>query len=292
VMARFATLVGLLCLAVNVSAFVTPTLPRPVHSVASSGALSLRAGLSFQPGKVVVLGGAGFVGSRVCKTLVESGCSVTSVSLSGVPPEWAKGEPWVEQVQWTAGDAAKDDLKGTMSGAKACVSCVGVIGFDDEYLAAGNGPPTVEGAKMAKAAGVPRFVYVSVADAVRDNVGSIALKGYFAGKKESEAAIAEAYGADNSLIVCPGFVYGGDSFAISPPRVNQQYGSFVENTLSLAPFKALAGVLPGVAGLALQPPVCVDDVAKAVTSGALGLQSGRVDGTESIKEAGAAVQSA
>ena len=50
--------------------------------------------------KVAVLGGSGFVGSRVCKTLVDSGANVISVSASGVAPAWAAGEPWAKSVEW------------------------------------------------------------------------------------------------------------------------------------------------------------------------------------------------
>ena len=40
--------------------------------------------------RVTVAGGSGFVGSRVCKYLVENGADqVVSVSQSGKPPAWA-----------------------------------------------------------------------------------------------------------------------------------------------------------------------------------------------------------
>lgn len=51
--------------------------------------------------KVVVLGGNGFVGSRVCKALVDAGCEVVSVSRSGTPPSWAAGSDWVGSVTWS-----------------------------------------------------------------------------------------------------------------------------------------------------------------------------------------------
>ena len=51
--------------------------------------------------KVVVLGGNGFVGSRVSKLLVQAGCEVVSVSRSGAPPSWAGKEDWVSGVNWT-----------------------------------------------------------------------------------------------------------------------------------------------------------------------------------------------
>lgn len=55
----------------------------------------------------------------------------------------------------------------------------------------------------AKQAGVPRFVYVSVGSAVKDNVQNIAMKGYFQGKSQTEAAIAV------SVLILPNTDTGG-----------------------------------------------------------------------------------
>jgi len=234
--------------------------------------------------RVVVLGGGGFVGSRVSKLLAEAGAEVTSISKTGSRPAWASGEPWVSDVEWVAGDPAVSDLSQYLRGASAVVSCIGVIGGSDEEMRRGNGEINVQAVAAAREAGVPKFVYVSVGSAVKDNVGSIALKGYFEGKRQAEDAILDAYGAGSSLIVCPTFIYGGDSFAVNPPRVTSAYGSFVEASLSLGPVRTLAGILPGVLGLALRPPVSVNDVAAAAAGGALGrVTAWRCDGTDEIK---------
>mmetsp|Transcript_33424 Transcript_33424/g.94647 ORF Transcript_33424/g.94647 Transcript_33424/m.94647 type:complete len:279 (-) Transcript_33424:654-1490(-) len=124
--------------------------------------------------KVVVLGGNGFVGSRVCKMLVNAGCEVVSVSRTGAPPSWAAGkEAWVDSVAWTKGDVLSEDIAPVLKGAAAVVSCIGVIGGSYEYMEKGNGAVNVTAAQKAKAAGVPRFVYVSVASIVPDSVSGL-----------------------------------------------------------------------------------------------------------------------
>ena len=116
----------------------------------------------------------------------------------------------------------------------AVVSCVGAIGFDMQGLLVGNGIANVEGAKAAKAAGASRFVYVSVASEVADSRGWLPnfFGGYFDGKAQAEAAIVECFGAEGATFVRPSFIYGGDSFGLFPPRVNDAYGSGVEELLS------------------------------------------------------------
>ena len=73
-----------------------------------------------------VVGGSGFIGKAVCKTLAAKGVAVTSVSRSGRP---ADAEPWMDKVDWVAADAAKDSLSAALDGTGACISCVG--GFTD-----------------------------------------------------------------------------------------------------------------------------------------------------------------
>ena len=43
-----------------------------------------------------MVGGSGFVGSRVCKLLVERGADVSAVSQSGAPPEWCANADWAK----------------------------------------------------------------------------------------------------------------------------------------------------------------------------------------------------
>ena len=88
-------------------------------------------------------------------------------------------------------------------------------------------------------------------------------------------------------VVKPTFIYGGDSFGITPPRVTFEYGSGIEELLMLPPIKILADITPGLIKVALRPPVCVDSVAGACAKAVLdesGLPLPTLDGTDEINE--------
>ena len=204
--------------------------------------------------KVSVLGGSGFVGSRVCKSLVSKGADVTSLSKTGKVPEWASAEPWASSVQWVAvdllssGDAAIDAAMGS---PEAVVSCVGAIGTDPDVLKTGNGACNVNGFASAKRAGVKRAVLVSVASEVaacQENWLPDFFSGYFDGKQMAEEAAADAAGGDATRVtlVKPTFIYGGDSFGLLPPRVSAAYGSGIEELLSIDLISKLADATPGL----------------------------------------------
>jgi len=225
--------------------------------------------------RVVVVGGSGFVGGRVVERLGDMGVDVTSVSKSG------KGGIAVD----LSTDACADALKDAFEGADAVISCVGIFGADDATLRAGNGDYNVRAIEAAKAAGVPRFVLVSVASIVSDVVGETSLmKGYFEGKSAAEAALRDNYPESNSLVVRPSFVYGGDAFSVNPPRVTQQYGDILVKLLGAGPIKAIAERSPGPIALTLAEPQSVADVAAACVAGAMGANPKPVaDGTDDIK---------
>ena len=115
--------------------------------------------------KIAVVGGSGFVGSRVCKILVSTGAEVTSLSKSGARPQWASEESWTANVKWTsidllgADDAAIDNAMGAPD---AVISCVGVVDPDSQVLKDGNGRANANAFASAKRAGIKRAVYVSV----------------------------------------------------------------------------------------------------------------------------------
>lgn len=237
--------------------------------------------------KVTVMGGTGFVGSRVVKSLVEQGASVTSVSASGMAPS----DSWAQSVEWQKCDLTRgprEQLAKAIGSPDVVVSCVGAIGFDRQGLLLGNGVANVEAARAAKVAGAKRFVYVSVSDDVtasRDWLPDF-FAGYFDGKKDAEDAILEANFDDGATFLRPSFIYGGDSFGLFPPRVNGAYGSAVEEILSSAPIVALANLLPGLLKVALRPPVSVEAVAGAAASAAQGKVGAAVlEGTTAINDA-------
>ena len=154
----------------------------------------------------------------------------------------------------------------------------------------GNGQANVAAFNSAKRAGTKRVVYISVGsevDACKENWLPEFFKSYFEGKIIAERAALDAVGGDATKVclVKPTFIYGGDSFALLPPRVNYEYGSGVEELLMLPPFKLLADATPGLIKVALRPPVCVDSVAGACAKAALDEGSlPTLDGTYEINE--------
>jgi nucleoside-diphosphate-sugar epimerase len=154
--------------------------------------------------------------------------------------------------------------------------------------------PTLDAPTLAqaKAAGVPRFVYVGVASAVPAALNGAVLPGYFRGKAAAEAAVLAAYPAPASAIIKPSFIYGGAAFALLPPRVPAGYGGFVADVLGSGPARGLAAAAPGIVGVVLTPPVAVEAVALACAAAALGRVSGVIDGTDAIRAAAAAAANA
>ena len=84
----------------------------------------------------------------------------------------------------------------------------------------------------------------------------------------------------------PTFIYGGGSFELNPPRVASFYGKFIEGILSSNPMRNVERVLsPGFVKIALEPPVPVEDVARAAVAGALGETQSILDSYDKIKQA-------
>lgn len=254
------------------------TSPRVVRAVASGDKA---------PAKVVVVGGSGFVGSRVCDKLRAAGVAdVVSVSKSG-----GNGGVAID----LSSDACVTALTDAMKGADCVVSCVGVFKpGDDDAMREGNGTYNVRVVDAAVAAKVDRFVYVSVASIVPDALGGAesapVMAGYFAGKKMTEEAISNAFEDSNVCLVKPSFIFGGDAFSVNPPRVTQQYGDVLVKILGSGFVKSVAQRSPGPIALTLAEPAAVDDVAGAVCAGVFG-RNPRMscDGTDEIKACAAAM---
>lgn len=229
--------------------------------------------------KVVVLGGSGFVGSRICEQLAAKGVSVVSVSRSGAPP--AKAGAWAQKVEWVKGDVLSMDLSSTVSGASAVVSAIGSIGTPDD--AKFNGETAEKAVAAAKDANVPRFVLVSATPLVSEaGLGSV-FPGYIEGKKRAEAAVASFPG--KTLVMQPTFIYGGDEFMLNPPRVAGGYGQLVEGVLGTGLVRGVASISPAPVKLALLPPSAVEDVAAAAVAGAEGRATGILGTHDDIKNA-------
>ena len=234
-------------------------------------------------GKVVVVGGDGFIGSRVCRELTRlSGVSVLAVSrIHDQPPSWAASEPWAGNVKWVAADALKDDYGPLLEGATAVVSCLGTLGSADDRT--GNGDANARLSAAAKKAGAKRFVYIGVNSLVGE-IGMSVLPEYFAGKAAADTAITADFGS-HATIFRPTLVYGGDVFNVNPPRVPAGYGGVIEGLLSSPPLRFLAEAFSPVPAIkvALLPPVYVDRMAAAVAVAALGGgPAGSVEGRDAI----------
>jgi len=211
--------------------------------------------------KILVLGGTGFVGAEVCRQLTELQIPFVATSTDG-----RSGTSPLNVL--TPDINVPTEVKSLAKGCTAVISCIGAIGSkDDKSVNSATGLASIG----AKKAGVQNFVYVGVAPEVRKSASGLNfLDGYLDGKSFSEETIVENY-RNSFTLIQPTFIYGGDKFAINPPRVAEGYGSLVEGLLSSGPFRVAAGVAPGIVGIALEPPVKVGAVAKAAVAGALGL---------------------
>mmetsp|Transcript_11303 Transcript_11303/g.17486 ORF Transcript_11303/g.17486 Transcript_11303/m.17486 type:complete len:309 (+) Transcript_11303:97-1023(+) len=211
--------------------------------------------------KVVVLGGSGWVGAHVDQLLLDEGYDVLSVARS--PPSvqadkvkaiLGKSLPAVE---YRSVDASKDDLSGVLNGASAVISCVGALPGSSNQRA-GNGAVNVRIAGAAKDAGVPTFVYISVASELANSPAKFILGEYFKGKAEAESAIQKDFGGEASLIIKPAIVEGGPPGEIRPP---------------------------GPPGMTAVPVI---ELAKVAVAGANGNLKGTVDGYKAIISAAGA----
>lgn len=222
---------------------------------------SMATSTDYSSAKVLVLGGSGFVGSEVCKQLKALGIDFVATSRDG------RGDTKALDFTNSAVNIATE-VEELAKGCTAVISCIGAIGTaDDGVVNSGTGLAAIG----AKAAGVKNFVYISVAPEVRASAKGIKfLEKYMEGKQFSEDTIKDNFAVGYTIIE-PTFIFGGDKFALNPPRVADGYGKLVEGLLSTGPFRFAADISPGIIGVALEPPVKVSAVAGAAVSGSLGL---------------------
>lgn len=155
---------------------------------------------------LLVTGGNGFIGRRVCERAVAAGHDVTSVARSGPPAPEHRGA-WTDAVEWVGADVfAPHEWRERLAGVDCLVHSVGTI---DEDPSAGvtfervNGDSAVVAALEAERAGVDRVVYVS------SSAKPPLVRGaYLTARRRAEAAIADL----DLTVVIPRFgpVYGPD----------------------------------------------------------------------------------
>ena len=132
-----------------------------------------------------------------------------------------------------------------------------------------------------------RFVYISVAPEVRELAKGVSfLQNYMTGKSFAEESI-QTYFPSSFTLIEPTFIYGGNKFGVSPPRVASGYGKLIEGLLSSAPLRAVTSVAPaGIIKIGLEPPVAAETVANAAIAGALGKATlSTLDTYDKIQEA-------
>ncbi|KAF2155750.1 NAD(P)-binding protein [Myriangium duriaei CBS 260.36] len=105
--------------------------------------------------KIVVCGGNGFLGSRICKAATARGWDVTSISRSGAP-KWEavtsspSPPPWADKVHWhSASVLAPSTYRDTLRNADAVVHTMGIL-LEADYKGVLTGKePIVAGLQRA-----------------------------------------------------------------------------------------------------------------------------------------------
>lgn len=144
--------------------------------------------------KVLVLGGSGFVGSRVVSNLQSQGIEVIATSTNG------RDGTVAFDVTKSGIEVAKE-IESLSKGCKAVISCIGSIGAKDDYTI---NAATGLAAKGAKASGVERFVYIAVAPEVKEFAEGIDfLKDYIKGKTFSQDAVESSFPNSSHVFIEP-----------------------------------------------------------------------------------------
>ncbi|KAF4581924.1 putative oxidoreductase [Ophiocordyceps camponoti-floridani] len=110
--------------------------------------------------RIVVCGGSGFLGSRVCKHAVTRGWDVTSISRSGTP-NWesvsgsAQTPAWAHQVSWESADILRPSTYASLlQGATFVVHSMGIL-LEADYKSLVSGKESPLAAARRLLAGTP-----------------------------------------------------------------------------------------------------------------------------------------
>ena len=200
---------------------------------------------------VCILGGTGFVGSRLAARLLRAGHAVTVLSRD---PERHKALLVMPGLALERCDVyAEPALAERLRGHDVAINLVGILnerGFGGRGFRRAHTQLTGIAIDAARAAGVGRFLQVSALGAAED-----APSHYLRSKGVAERRVRERAGPMEWTIYRPSVIFGpGDSF--------------------LNRFAALLAAVPGVFPLAMPDaklqPVHVDDVVEALQRGVEG----------------------
>ncbi|KAL3230057.1 hypothetical protein RNJ44_01420 [Nakaseomyces bracarensis] len=91
---------------------------------------------------LIVFGGNGFLGKRICQEAIKQGLKVTSISRSGQPPRYSTAGDlkWIEQVKWASGDVFEPETyKDKLAEADNVVHSMGILLENENYKRSLNG---------------------------------------------------------------------------------------------------------------------------------------------------------
>lgn len=86
--------------------------------------------------KLLVFGGNGLLGKRICQEAVKKGFQVVSLSRSGKPPQpqSIKDNDWINEVQWESGDIfCPETYHKQLIGTSNVVHSLGILLEDENY---------------------------------------------------------------------------------------------------------------------------------------------------------------
>ncbi|KAI9293885.1 NAD(P)-binding protein [Neoconidiobolus thromboides FSU 785] len=181
--------------------------------------------------KVLILGGNGYLGQRLCKKGIENGLKITSLSRSGLPKITnGKIEAWMNEVNWQKGDLLNlNSYSHLLSNQDTIIHSVGAI-FDFNYKPlVSNEWNKVMKEGIRNGNQVREMNFVSVKNLLEElkkhqNIQSlfylsatnflpeILTKDYISSKKASEQRILLDQNTDfvKKFIVQPGLMYSED----------------------------------------------------------------------------------
>lgn len=167
---------------------------------------------------IVVFGGNGFVGLRICELGINKSYRVIAISRSGCP-EWAKQWEFTEKVEWFIADALNPESYTeyiTSQNPIAIFSSMGVFNFwtqisnEPEYIEKICGTTNINACKLAKnIESVKKFVYIGagITNMNIDQNAKYSLKtkvmaGQFRAKIGVEKCVKDLFG-DNGICFRP-----------------------------------------------------------------------------------------
>ncbi len=215
--------------------------------------------------KVLVTGGAGFLGTYIIQELMEKGYEVRAIRRNSPAPFYMPATV-AEKVEWVKGDILDiPSLEDAMNGVDAIIHAAAKISFktaDRKEMFHTNIEGTANMVNMALEKNVPRFLHISsVAALSRTTPGELVTEN----KKWEDNRLNTAYGISKyhaEMEVWRGFGEGLNATIVNP-TVILGYGDW--NDSSCAVFKTIFREFPwysnGVNGF-----VDVKDVARAVVA--------------------------